>query len=246
MTFSPALERSVQDGIGLLTDPGARAQGVLVAFANRLGGQSPAPFDTLNLGGRVGDDDDAVQANRRRAAAALGFEADRLTLTRQVHEAHVIEAKQWDAGLLGEADGLLARSPGPVLSILTADCAPVVVAGDAGVGVLHAGWRGLLAGVIEKGVAALGGARAGWVGPCIHACCYEVGPEVVDAFEANALPVTDTNHVDPAVAAEVLLRRAGVTDVVVSGDCTHCNPDYFSYRRDGITGRQGAFAALVR
>lgn len=193
----------------------------------------------------MGDEDDAVRTNRERAAAAVGFDAGRLTLARQVHEAHVIEASGSDTGILGEADGLLARSPGPVLSILTADCAPVVIEGEAGVAVLHAGWRGLVAGVIENGVRALGGARSGWVGPCIHACCYEVGPEVIDAFEANELPIADARHVDPSAASESLLRRAGVEDVAVAGDCTHCSPDYFSYRRDGVTGRQGAFAALL-
>ncbi|MDQ4095479.1 MAG: polyphenol oxidase family protein [Actinomycetota bacterium] len=241
----PQLVRSAAGEIGIQTDPQARAQGVLVGFTNRRGGVSSAPYDSLNLAARVGDEEHAVHANRRRAADAVGFDHSRLVLARQVHEAHVIEVGGADAGVLGEGDGLLTRDRGPVLSILTADCAPVVVAGDAGVAVLHAGWRGIVAGVVEKGVAALGGGRAAWIGPCIHACCYEVGPEVIAAFEAHDLPIADDRHVDPARAAETALRRSGVDAVAVSDDCTHCNPDYFSYRRDGVTGRQGAFAALV-
>ena len=224
----PRLVHREDNGVGLVTDPSARAKGFLVAFTNRRGGVSAPPFDALNLAARVGDEADAVGTNRGRAADAAGFDPDRLVLARQVHEAHVIEARGDDAGVLGEGDGLLTRSAGPVLSILTADCAPVVVAGEDGVAVLHAGWRGIVAGVIEKGVAALGGGRAAWVGPCIHACCYEVGPEVTAAFEARDLPVADERHVDPSVAAEVLLRRSGVEAVAVAEDCTHCNPDYFS------------------
>ena len=245
MVASASLRRTTSGGVGLLTDPQALRRGYLVAFADRRGGSSAPPYDSLNLGGRVGDDAAAVAGNRQRAARAVGFDAERLVLARQVHEARVIEASAGDAGVLGEGDGLLARGPGPVLSILTADCAPVVVAGASGIAVLHAGWRGLVAGVIEKGVAALGDAHSAWVGPCIHACCYEVGPEVVAAFEEHDLPVADGRHVDPSQAARVLLERAGVTNVAVAEECTHHNPDYFSYRRDGVTGRQGAFAALV-
>lgn len=232
-------------GVGLLTDPGARSAGLLVAFTDRRGGVGSPPYDTLNLGGRVGDSDADVATNRQRAAAAAGFDPDRLALARQVHEAHVIEVEADDAGVLGEGDGLLTRRAGPVLSILTADCAPVVVAGDSGIAVLHAGWRGLVAGVVEEGVRALGDVHSAWVGPCIHACCYEVGPEVVAAFKERDLPVADERHVDPAVAALVLLERAGVENVAVAEECTHHNTEYFSYRRDGVTGRQGAFAAIL-
>lgn len=243
--IEPQLVRSQRDGVTTLTDPPARASGFLVAFTDRRGGVSAAPYDTLNLAARVGDDRADVEENRRRAADAVGFDPGHLVLARQVHGADVIEVAEGDAGVVGEADGLIARGPGAVLSILTADCAPVVVAADEGIAVLHGGWRGLVAGVIDKGIAALGGALCAWVGPCIHACCYEVGPEVVAAFEAHDLPIADADHVDPAAAARVLLERAGVRSVVVSDECTHCNRDYFSYRRDGVTGRQGAFAALV-
>ena len=84
------------------------------------------------------------------------------------------------------------------------------------------------------------------MGPSIHACCYEVGPEVVDAFAAQGLPVAAPDRVDPGRAAMVALRRAGVEDIEAITDCTSCDTRYFSYRRDGVTGRQGSFVGLVK
>lgn len=245
MDFSPSLESSVVDGIDVLTDPRAPARGWLVAFTGRRGGVSTAPYDSLNLAARVGDYPESVAKNRRRAATAVGFDGDRLALARQVHEADLIDVGVTDAGVLGDADGLTVTHPGAVAAILTADCAPVVVAASDAIGVLHAGWRGLVAGVIEAGLEALDGVEAAWVGPCIHACCYEVGPEVIEAFIKRGLPVAAPDRVDPARAAAAALQRAGVANVVVAEECTHCDPRYFSYRRDGVTGRQGAFAGLV-
>jgi copper oxidase (laccase) domain-containing protein len=136
-----------------------------------------------------------------------------------------------------------------VVGILTADCAPVMVAGDGKAAVLHGGWRGLAAGVVESGVEAIGGASAAWIGPCIKACCYEVGAEVIAAFDDAGLPVDSRNgdkgRIDIAEAARAALAKAGVTSVVDSGQCTHSNNNFFSYRRDGVTGRQGAFLSLL-
>jgi copper oxidase (laccase) domain-containing protein len=112
------------------------------------------------------------------------------------------------------------------------------------VAVLHGGWRGLVGGIVERGVAALDRAQRAWVGPTIRACCYEVGPEVVDAFRRRDLPLAGEGRVDPAEAAAALLERAGV-EVALSDVCTACDESYFSYRREGTTGRQGAFAALL-
>lgn len=244
MSFSPALDRRSDNGVSILMDEAARSEGVLVAFTDRAGGVSRAPYASLNLGLRVGDDPASVVTNRERVARAAGFPADRLALTRQVHGAEIIEVGR-AAGVIGEADGLVARGPGSVLGILTADCAPVALAGDAGIALVHAGWRGVVAGVVERGVEAVGRVRAAWIGPSVHACCYDVGLEVVAAFEARALPRGPSRRVDPARAAETILRRLGIDSIAVSSDCTHCNPRYFSHRRDGITGRQGAFLALV-
>lgn len=233
------------DGVRLLLDAAARSTGVLVAFADRHGGVSAPPYASLNLGALVGDDPHTVAANRMRVAAAAGFDPAELVLARQVHGAGILEVGPTDSGAIGEADVLVSRIPGKVVGILTADCVPVVVHGNAAVAVAHAGWRGLVAGAIEAAVDAVGTVRKAWVGPSIHACCYEVGPEVVDAFRARGLPVASGDHVDPGRAAVVALHRAGVTDVESTTDCTSCDQRYFSYRRDGVTGRQGAFAGLL-
>jgi YfiH family protein len=245
MSFSPTLTQAGADGLRLLTDARAAEHGVAVFFTDRRGGVSAAPYDSLNLAARVGDDAARVEENRRRVADGAGFDVTRLALARQVHGASVIEVRVGDAGVVGEADVLVTRSRATTIGILTADCAPVVLWGDGVIALVHAGWRGLVAGAVEAGVTATGEVNAAWVGPSIHACCYEVGPEVIDAFERRNLPVSDGAHVDPGRAAAVALRRAGVEAVVVSDRCTSCDKSYFSHRRDGVTGRQGAFATLT-
>jgi YfiH family protein len=244
MSFRPTLTALDADGIRLLTDERAAERGVGVFFTDRHGGVSAAPFDSLNLAMRVGDDVSRVEENRRRVAGAAGFEVDRLSLARQVHGANVIEVRDGDTGVVGEADVLFTRSRAMTLGVLTADCTPVVLWGDGVVGLVHAGWRGLVAGAVETGVAMLGKVNAAWVGPSIHACCYEVGPEVIDSFTHRTLPVADDAHVDPGRAALVALRRTGVEAIFASDACTSCDQRYFSYRRDGVTGRQGALVAL--
>lgn len=226
----------------LLTAQGER---VRVAFSDRDGGVSDAPYDSLNLGLFVGDEEGAVWENRIRVAKAAGFEVDDLALARQVHGTEVIEVAPGDCGVVGEADVLVTSAAKVPIGILTADCAPVILEADSRIGVVHAGWRGVVGGAVEAGIAAVGDVRRAWIGPSIHACCYEVGPEVVEAFEAKELPVTDGSRVDPGAGAAILARRAGVEDVVVSDVCTSCDRRYFSYRRDGITGRQGALAWLA-
>lgn len=244
--FAPRIDEHTTGDLLWFADDGARDAGVLVGFTARLGGVSRAPYDTLNLAIRVGDDRADVTENRRRAGAAIGFDAERLTLALQVHAAGVIDAGPGDSGVLGEADGLFAAAPGPVLGILAADCAPVTLWGSDGVAIVHAGWRGLAAGVVAAGVERVGDVHAAWVGPAIHACCYEVGPEVVAAFRDAGLPVADESHVDPGRAACVALRHAGVERLVMSEVCTSCDDRFFSYRRDGVTGRHGAFVSLLR
>ncbi|CAN5644178.1 peptidoglycan editing factor PgeF [soil metagenome] len=231
-------------GLRFLTDPGARDRGVLVAFSDRNGGVSDAPFDTLNVSRSVGDPDQAA-TNRERVAAALGFDVGSLAHVRQVHGAEVIEVAAGCTGAQGAGDGLVARNQGVVCGVLTADCVPVLLEGRAGVAALHAGWRGLVAGVLERGVEEVGPVAAAWIGPSIHACCYEVGDDVTGAFTRAGLPVAGPRRVDPSAAALAALQRAGVTNIARSEDCASCGSNYFSYRRDGETGRQGAFVSLV-
>lgn len=226
-------------------DPGAREGGVLVAFSERHGGVSEAPYQSLNLGARAGDRPEAVLANRTRVAETVGFDTSQLTLTRQVHGVELARADSGDSGILGEADGLVTDQTGVVLGILSADCAAVAIAGAGGVALVHAGWRGLAGGIIERGVRAVEPVLAAWVGPAIGACCYEVGDEVVEAWNRRGLPVADSSHVDPRRAAVAELRTAGVHPVAALDECTSCGDNFFSFRRDGVTGRHGAFISCL-
>jgi polyphenol oxidase len=243
-TNGATLTEEHMGGLRFLTDHGARARGLLVAFSDRRGGVADPPFDGLNLSVSVGDEDQAG-LNRARVADALGFDASSLVQLRQVHGSEVLEAPAGSSGVWGAGDGLVARAPGVVLGVLAADCVPVLLEGRSGIAALHAGWRGLVAGVLDRGVDAVGPVSAAWIGPSIHACCYEVGAEVTEAFARAGLPVADEHHVDPSLAAHAALTRAGVTNIARSHECTSCRANYFSYRRDGETGRQGGFIALL-
>lgn len=239
------LQRVTRAGLSWLGDPGAARHGVDVSFHDRAGGVSVAPFDTLNLAYSVGDERPHVTENRARVASAVGWEVSALALGKQVHGADVIEVNEGRAAPVGYADVLVTRVPGVVVGILSADCVPVAIAGERGVAMAHAGWRGLVAGAVEAAIDAVGPVHAAWVGPSIHACCYEVSDDVTSAFRAAGLPVAAEDRVDPGRAAQHALRRAGVQEVVATDDCTSCDARYFSYRRDGLTGRQGSFIRML-
>jgi purine-nucleoside/S-methyl-5'-thioadenosine phosphorylase / adenosine deaminase len=227
-----------------------------VAFSTRLGGVSEGRFESLNLGILTEDDPAHVVENRRRLSAAVGADPDTATMAWQVHGSAVTEAKPrgiLERTVFERCDGLWSDSPGQAMALLTADCYPVAIAGVPDRGrvalcVLHVGWRGLLAGIVEAGVAALGqGALRGAIGPGIGACCYEVGDEVLHPFrERFGSDVAVDGKLDLAEATERALRRAGVEGVERSGHCTACEPDlFFSHRRDhGHTGRQGVIAYI--
>jgi YfiH family protein len=242
--------------------------GIVAAFPGRAGGTSGPPYATLNLGLRVGDDLRRVLANRRRVATVLGLAGLPWALVRQVHGADIVAVTAGGLGQgppeakppLGDADGLVTAEPGVVLAVLTADCAPVLLADPAAavVGAVHAGWRGLAAGVVEAGVAAMAELGAdpaglvGLVGPAVGGCCYEVGPDVRDAVGARypaALATTRGGRpaLDPAAGAAQALQRAGVAQVRVAGECTvDFEERFFSHRRDhGRTGRQAGIIALA-
>ena len=234
----------------LLQDGGAPSRwGVRVAFSKRLGGVSRPPYDLLNMSPFIGDDPGHVSRNHELFQDA--FSVDSLKFVKQVHGSEVLDAGFADAVpgeacVLGEGDALVAeRGEAGGIVVLAADCVPVLLAGTDRIAAVHAGWKGLVRGVIERAVEAVGDVQAAWVGPSIHGCCYEVGAEVIDAFEAAELPRTDDSHVDPGRAAQLILRRAGVSEVIASADCTHCDETFFSYRRDGETGRQAAAIAWV-
>ncbi|MBS1886963.1 MAG: laccase domain-containing protein [Actinobacteria bacterium] len=222
-----------------------------VGFGSRVGGVSDAPYDTLNIGVLTDDADAAVVENRARLAAAVGIEPRNVPIGLQVHGAEIAvhEGPQEPSPFaapgpaLEEVDGHVVRGPGLAPLVLTADCLPVALAGPGGVAMLHCGWRGLAAGIVERGALAVG-ARAAAIGPGIGPCCYEVGPEVLAAFAGLGDGIAEGRMLDLPEVARRLLVRAGVAGVESSGLCTFCEPGlFFSHRRDrGRTGRMGNLA----
>ena len=221
-----------------------------VAFSTRAGGVSEGPFDSLNLGRMTGDDVERVDENRRRLCAEVGAAPDRLALNRQIHSSLVHCA---EPGARGEpGDGLWTEEPDLPVLAMSADCLPIALArvgdGPPGVAVLHAGWRGLLAGIVAEGVRALGGRAHAAIGPAIGPCCYEVGSEVAGPFsEAFGDDVLHGRNLDLWTAAERALRAAGVDEIERVDLCTSCNPDlFFSHRRTGKPrGVQGVIARVA-
>jgi YfiH family protein len=223
-------------------------------FFGRQGGVSSGPWASLNCGLRSGDDPAAVRANRGRAAAALGFAPQALRTARQVHgTACVAVTEAWDHDAAPDADALVTDRPGVLLGVLTADCAPVLLADPlAGVvGACHAGWRGALDGVlgtVVDGMVALGAApgriRAA-IGPCIAQRSYEVGPDYRAQFLA-ADPENDRffapgprgrPHFDLAGYVAARLALAGVREVAIGGADTAAEPTrFFSHRRARLAG----------
>jgi YfiH family protein len=225
-----------------------------VAFSTRSGGVSEGPFESLNLGIFTNDEPERVVENRRRLCAAVGVDAETATMAWQVHGGDVTEARPRgivERTVFERCDGLWSEEPGQAMVLLTADCLPVALAvanGRPGLAVLHVGWKGLLAGIVEAGAAALGHGRlAAAIGPGIGPCCYEVGEEVAAPYRERFGPeVLRGRHLDLAEATERALVAAGVESVWRTGYCTACEPDlFFSHRRDrGLTGRQGVVAVI--
>lgn len=225
-----------------------------VAFSTRVGGVSDGPFASLNLGILTEDDPAAVVQNRTLLCDTVGADPDGATMAWQRHGANVTRADARGIVTPGtvydHCDGLWTDEPGRAMLLLTADCMPIAIARVGAerpaLAILHAGWRGLLAGIVGAGVRALGSRRlAAAIGPSIGPCCYEVGPEVAEPFrEAFGDDVVRDGRLDLWTSAERALRAAGVEQVDRSDVCTSCNADrFFSHRRDhGRTGRQGVIA----
>lgn len=221
-----------------------------VAFSTRNGGVSEGPYASLNLGRRSGDDVERVDENRRLLCAELGADSRDLALNYQVHSAAVRLA---EAGVRGEhhADALWTDEPEVPIAALAADCVPVALVrreGTPAVAVAHAGRLGILGGVLEAAVQALGGGLAAAIGPAAGPCCYEVGEEVAQPYrERFGASILSGRRLDLWRAAETTLRDAGVGDVHRVDLCTICNPDrFFSHRRDGKPrGLQGVVAVVA-
>lgn len=233
-----------------------RARGV---FTTRAGGVSPAPFDRLNLARHTGDDEGRVGANRALLAGALGLPVGGLVFGHQVHGAGVrlvdtSAAQAQPAAGLPETDALVTTTPGLGLVMMGADCLPVVLAADEVVGVVHVGRAGLAAEVLVQTLRVMRAAGAGPVtariGPGICGRCYEVPAALadeVDRVAPGSRSRTDrgTPSIDLAAGARTQLRQEGVRAVRQVGGCTAEQPGrFFSYRRDGITGRHAGVVWL--
>ena len=233
----------------------------LHAVTLRHPGRSTGPFGGLNLGDTVGDAPERVEANRALACDALRVEPARVRLLRQVHGDRIIG---WSAHGPGssdppEADAHLSDDPGDVLVISVADCLPILfwdpVTGAAGAA--HCGWRGTVIGLPGSVVQAMTerfgsepGDLAVGIGPGICGACYQVGAEVVAEFRDAGFPEGVMRpddegrfRLDLRTAAAHALHEAGISPhrIWTDGSCTHCDPGrFFSYRRDGTTGRHWA------
>ncbi|MBC7335091.1 MAG: peptidoglycan editing factor PgeF [Clostridia bacterium] len=260
-----------EDGLTYFLVSGWYEEGALAVFSTRRGGLSGGSYATLNLSFRVGDEAATVRENRRRLARALGIPVERWVAGAQVHGSRVAEVGEAEAGqgamraedAIAAADGLVTRLPRLALVGLFADCVPLLFFRrfPPAVAVIHAGWRGTVAGIAQAAVDALccepGAGPADLkvaIGPSIGPCCYIVGEEVVAGLRALLGPEVETVvfpegqrwRADLAQANVLALRRRGVAAEQISlfSRCTACHPEWFySHRRDG--GRSGRFAALV-
>jgi polyphenol oxidase len=233
----------------------ALCDGVFAAFSGRAGGVSTGPFESLNLGLRVGDDAAAVAANRAALAAACGVAATDLAWMSQVHGADVCYLDAGTAEPPGPVDAMFTDVPGRVLCVQVADCVPVLVADPVArlAGAAHAGREGLVAGVVPALINAMTAAGASparmraLTGPSICGGCYEVPADLqarVSAVvpQARCQTFEGTAGLDIAAGVRAQLAASGVGWLRSVPRCTKESDDLYSYRRDGATGR---FAGLI-
>jgi polyphenol oxidase len=226
-------------------------------FTDRHGGLSTGPYASLNLGEHVGDDVRAVHGNRRILSHRLGVPEDRFVWMRQVHGARVAIVDSPGQAAISDVDAIVTAVPGLALGVLVADCVPVVLADDnAGViGAAHAGRRGMSEGIVTAAITAMQRLGAeperlrAVLGPAICASCYEVSAALRDSV-ANRVPRAvgltrgGAPALDLAAGIRDQLRGVGVDRVQVDGRCTVEDAALFSYRRNGITGRQAGVVWL--
>ncbi|MDM3871249.1 peptidoglycan editing factor PgeF [Porticoccus sp. W117] len=232
-------------------------ENVRAAVTARIGGNSSGPWQSANFGLNSGDDIAVVNSNRKALQQQLGLQRSPCWL-RQVHGTTIVEAGS--DSLEAEADGAISRIPGLAAVVLTADCLPVLLCDRAGtvVAAVHAGWRGLAAGIIRACVADMGVAADNllvYLGPAISQSQFEVGPEVRQQFAASAMGVEhqqlieasftagdgDRLQADIYQLARAELAMLGVNDVYCGHYCTASQPElFYSYRREGVTGRMAS------
>ena len=244
-------------------------KGVGLIFTDRSGGCSPSPFDTLNLSYRTGDEDANVDRNRRIVAAEIGIDPERFIYLKQVHGVIVREVGPKDLGSPGirrfeafsDTDGVYTTLKLAPLAVLTADCIPLALAAASQgvVAMLHAGWRGTIGNIASEALnrikRELGVEPREFhavMGPGIAPCCYKVDEGRARVFVERYGERSEVVHsqedfsLDLFRANRINLLEAGLNkeNIYRVGGCTCCERGYFSYRREGLTGRQGAFVFL--
>jgi len=259
-------------GVSFFCCPHPDWAGTAHGFSTRVGGVSPPPWDSLNLGANRGDDPGHVEENFRRFCAAVGSDASALVKNHQVHGALVRSVTQADVqsdpALPGmeEADGLITDQPGVCLTVFSADCIPILFYDPRCrvIAAAHAGWRGTAAGIAEQTVQAL---VRGYgcdpadilaaIGPGIGPCCFETHADVPDGLRAGLgrdsenfifpIPHTEKFRVDLKGSNAQWLTRAGLLPehIAVCSHCTACRPDLFwSHRRMGTV--RGSMASMIQ
>lgn len=220
-------------------------------FTSRRGGVSQVPFDDWNLAAHVGDDPSHVATNRARVAELAGVDASNVVFMRQCHSADVEVVDSGAQGEVQSVDGLVTATPNLVVVALSADCVPVaLVDAEAGVvAAVHSGWQGMVSGVVGTAIVAMQDLGAAMdrirvsLGPAICGSCYPVPPDrarqAADAAPASAAVAPDGQPAIDVRAGLMAQLRAGGVVVEQVGGCTAEDPQLFSYRRDGLTGRQG-------
>ena len=257
--------RSASNGVVYYVSPLLQQRGVPHAFSTRIGGKSPPPFDSLNLGNPSGcatqDDYGRIYENYDLLQAAIGVSGRTRCWVHQVHGGTVVEVDDsFESGV--KADAMVTEDRMKILAVRVADCVPVLLASDDGsrVAAIHAGWRGVIAGIVPAAVSRLRFRESNTrdnahivaaIGPSISFDAFEVGAEVIDHFRhqfGDDAPVKTRadgkGHVDLRAAIALQLSRAGVPaeNIDISNRCTVRDRDeFFSHRRDaGVTGRMAA------
>lgn len=254
--------RELGDGAYALVSPSLESRGFLAAFTERTGGVSAAPFDTLNLGLRTDDARERVMQNRRGLIESLNVAP--FAAGAQVHGSGLARVGRNRAGagfddpraMIAGVDALSVTHRNLPVAVFVADCLPIALASprEQLLVVVHAGWRGVAAGILPRAVGEFERTSEvlAVIGPAIGPCHYEVGEEVARAVSAGsgggALSERrgDRQYLDLPGTAARSLRNAGVRHIEVSELCTACLPDrFFSYRRDGSTGRQALISMVM-
>ena len=232
--------------------PNWPAPNSIKAFAStRIGGCSKAPYQGLNLGMHVGDDPNVVERNRQVIEAEANMPSAPVWLN-QTHSTQVAILQAPTTQIL-DADGSVTDKPNVVCSVMTADCLPVLITNRLGsrVAAVHAGWRGLAGCIVEQALRHFSEDPMVWLGPAIGPRAFEVGEDVLQAFtyehsetEQAFKPGNKAGKwwADMDLITRIRLKALGITDVYSSNLCTYENPEqFYSYRRDGVTGRQATF-----